>query len=114
MANRIEVTKKVNRKTTFLNKCEVSNISKKCPTCGGKWEGWVCGEKAVARINTIKPQPFDKRPFWVCAEHKKSFLKCNKGEEPYYREVKPRKKRSEIMKIICCCLFPIAYLEYLI
>ncbi len=77
--------RKVNPKGTFLKRCEVTDVSKRGPTCGGKWDTWVCGRKAVTRIKDIECN--DKKPFWVCAKHKKEFLEGN-----HYREI-PKRKR---------------------
>ncbi len=74
----------VNPKGTFLKRCEVTS---------GKID-WVCGRKAVTRIRDIVCKHVSKTPFCVCAKHKREFLKCGKGEEPHYKEVRSRLKQK--------------------
>ena len=78
----------VNPKGTFYIKCEVNGVEKICHHCGHKSIG-QCGEKAITRIKDIvcggKPLP-------ICIKHRREFLKCRKGEEPHYKEVRGRLK----------------------
>ncbi len=70
----------VNPNGTFLKRCEVTG------------EDYICKRKAITKINDVVCKHLlNNKPFWVCAKHKKEFLKCDKGEEPHYKEVKKRK-----------------------
>ncbi len=68
-------------------KCQVSGM-RRCPTCGQKDYGWTCGRNSITRIKDVVCNHVSKTPFWVCQNHKKEFLKCGKGEQPHYKEVK--------------------------
>lgn len=78
----------VNPKGTFLEKCEVSGVVKKCSHCGNKRIG-QCEEKAITRIKDIV---CGGKPFPICIKHRREFLKCGKGEKPHYREIRGRLK----------------------
>lgn len=78
------------------NKCEVSGFTK-CTNCGARSYD-TCNTIAVTRIRDVVCDHVSKSPFWVCAKHKKQFLKFDKGEKPHYKEVKQNGKKNKSNK----------------